>query len=125
MKQYRLKIRQRACRIEGGQRNRLALLVGQGCDQVAGVGGGSISPKPKGSGKAGGRKQHLSQVSKEEEKWVQWKEGFRVVRETGREKSFPQERGGRLRMSRCLLGRAGSWVCLSAEVEKGRDEAGS
>lgn len=63
MKQCWLKIRQRACRVESGQGNRLALLVGQGCDQVAGVGGGSISPKPKGSGKAGGRKQHLSQVS--------------------------------------------------------------
>lgn len=35
-----------------------------------------------------------------------------------------REREGHFQMSQCVQGRAGSWVCLSAEVEKRRDEAG-
>ena len=69
-------------------------MVGQGWDRVAGVGGRGISPTCEGAGKASWRKRRLNQVSEEEEKWVQWKEGSRVVRGTGREKSFPRRGKG-------------------------------
>lgn len=86
--------------MEGGHGNKHALLMGQGhCDQIVSVGGRSISPKCKGSGKASWRRWHLSQVSKEEEKLVQWKERSRVERGTGREESFPGRGKG---ICRCL-----------------------